>query len=67
MISNTSGQLYPGVGAHVTHRIGGCVDSRPVLDVLERRKITCPCRNLNSRSLPSRYTDYTTATGLESK
>ena len=45
------------------------MDSIDMLDVLERRIITCSCRDSkhgSSRSQPSHYTDYATATQLES-
>jgi hypothetical protein len=46
-----------------THRIGGCVGPRAVLDAMLKRKIPSPCRESNPRTpivLPvaQRYTDW---------
>ena len=43
-----------------THWIGGWVGPRSSLDVLEERKISCPCWELNPRSSTPYYINYTT-------
>jgi hypothetical protein len=40
--------LYPGEGAPSTHRIGGSVGPRGNLDIIEKRKVSFPCRVSNS-------------------
>lgn len=51
--------LYP-----ITHWIGGKVSPREHLDVLEKRKVSFPCLELNGSSSPkhSHYADWATKT-----
>jgi hypothetical protein len=61
-----SGQIYaptaltPGKDPGI-YWIGDWVGSRTGLDVLEKRRISCPCRDSNpgpSSPYPSHYTDW---------
>jgi hypothetical protein len=56
--------LPPGMSPR-THSIGGWVGSKGSLDILENRKISCPCWDLNRRPSnpqPSHYTNYAVPT-----
>jgi len=53
-----SGQLHapaallPGKKTPGTHRTGGWVNPRAVLDAMAKRKILSPCRDSNPQSCP---------------
>jgi len=41
------GRLLPQEATPSTHRIGGWVDPRGGLNMMAKRKISCPCQELN--------------------
>jgi hypothetical protein len=48
--ASRSGRFTPGEWSSNTHWIGELVRPRPSLDILEQRKISCPCRGSNADS-----------------
>jgi hypothetical protein len=60
--ASSPGRFTPREGAPLTHRLGGLVGLRAVLDAVMKRKIPSPCRESSSRTLivqpvVQRYTD----------
>jgi hypothetical protein len=48
--ASRSGRFTFGERAPGTHRIGGCVNPIAGLDAVDKRKISCPCRESNQGS-----------------
>jgi hypothetical protein len=47
--SFTPRQIYPRKRARGTHWIGGWIGPRACLEAVEKKKISCPCRESNPR------------------
>jgi hypothetical protein len=60
VVSFTPRPLYPGETSSGVHWIGGLVGLRVGLDTVQKRNISCPCRESNPglQSIACRYTDY---------